>query len=102
MFPFYSVLFLAVSELINDPPDKSTFLGQPIKYSGAMKMPEYSGPCLLSVKGLPLGFPRIQKAVEIYIENVTKTKPIYCHVVGNEAMVKFQDDKGTYNFLLYH
>ena len=79
MFPFYSVLFLAVSELINDPPDilKSTFLGHPIKYSGAIKMPEYSGPCVLSVKGLPLGFHGMQKAVEIYIENVTKTKPVY-------------------------
>ena len=90
---------LAVSELINDPPDESTFLGHPIKYSGAMKMP---GPFVLSVNGLPLGFPEIQKAVEIYIGNVAKTKPVYCHVVGNEATVKFQDDKGTYNFFLNH
>lgn len=93
---FIIIIIIAVSELINDPPDESTLLGHHIQYSCAMEMPDYSGTFVLSINGLPLGFPRIESAVETYLENVAKSKPIYCHVEGEKATVKFGNEEGNY------
>ena len=93
--------FAAISELVNDPPDNGSLCGYSVKYIGAcIGVSPVLQPCVLLVKGLP-DFAGIQMAFEHYIKNISEVSPVYCHVNGQEAVVKFDDDQGECIFLIY-
>ena len=97
---YFKHYFIAVSELIKNPPDNSTLWGRPIRYTYAMDVvfPD-TGPCVLVVDGLSTNFSGVNQALKVYLRNITEVKPLSCVVSGRQAIVKFQDDQGD-RFLL--
>ena len=87
---------LAIPQLFSSPPDSSTLLGHPIKYSiieeSKVKTPNDH---VLVVDGLPSCISDIDQSLCTYLKNTTKVQSIKsCKVVQQKAFVEYESPEG--------
>lgn len=85
---------LAISQLLATPPDDSTLLGHPIKYS-VIEESKVKTLNVLVVDGLPSHISGIDQYLCIYLKNTTKVQSIKsCKVVEQKAFVEYESPEG--------
>lgn len=85
---------LAIPQLFSTPPDSSTLLGHPIKYS-IIEESKVKTPNVLVVDGLPSHVSDIDHSLCKYLKNTTKIRSIKsCKVVQQKAFVEYESPEG--------
>lgn len=101
-YHIYVILsFLAIPQILASPPDDSTLLGHPIKYSiiedSKVKTPNDH---VLVVDGFPSHISNIDQYLCVYLKNTTKVLSIKsCKVVKQKAFVEYESPEGQYPYI---